>query len=75
MKFTLKKIFLIAFILSLVGIFLWMFFSKIKENYDCFTKKNGNQRNKEECDNHPKKCEWKKKSGHRTSACYLIGTV
>jgi cbb3-type cytochrome oxidase subunit 3 len=36
MKFTLKKIFLVAFILCLVGILLWMFFSKFKEgNFDC----------------------------------------
>jgi hypothetical protein len=105
MKFTLKKIFLVAFILCLVGILLWMFFSKFKEGnfdcgdlkekkcndkngciwknnkcelnnkYNCFTNAKGDQRNKEECDGHPYGCEWKKKSGHKTSACYLKGTV
>jgi hypothetical protein len=105
MKFTLKKIFLIAFILSLGGILVWMFFSKFKEgnfdcsdekkekdcnkhqackwennkcslnkNFDCF-KDNGHQRNETECKDHKYGCEWKKKSGHHTSACYLKGTV
>lgn len=104
MKFTLKKIFLVAFTLCLVGILLWMFFSKIKEgnenkNYDCgdlnndeCNTKNGckwnnnkcslnkdydcySNKNSESCGNHPYACKWKKKSGHRTSACYLKGTV
>ena len=106
MKFTLKKIFLVAFILCLVGILLWMFFSKFKEgnfdcgdekdkkdckkhneckwedkkcslntNFDCFLNTKGGERTKEMCDTFKYGCEWKKKSGHRTSACYLKGTV